>query len=220
MNNNFKNSVNPQPLLNGDIYPHTVFLKNVISNSSIEIGDYTYYHDFDLLPGDNYAMRLAPYLYEGVPGKLIIGKFCQIAHGVQFLTSAANHQYDGFSTYPFATFNQEWSKSYTPNYPFSGDNIVGNDVWIGHNATIMPGVKVGSGVIVGACSVVTKNVPDYCVVAGNPAKIIRKRFNEETIATLLKIQWWNWPDEMIFSNIQYIVNNNLEKLIEIDERKV
>lgn len=220
MYDKFKNQINPQLLQNGEIYSHTVFLKNIISNSSIKVGDYTYYHDFDLLPGDDYARKLAPYLYEGVPGKLIIGKFCQIAHGVQFLTSAANHQYDGFSTYPFATFNQSWSRSYAPNYLFSGDNIVENDVWIGHNATIMPGVQIGSGVIVGACAVVTKNVPNYCIVAGNPARIIRKRFSDEIIDILLKIQWWNWPDEMIFSNIRYIVNNNIEKLMQIHEREI
>ncbi len=176
---------------------------------------YTYYNDFDLIPGDDYERKIAPYLYEGVPGALIIGRFCSIAHGVQFLTSAANHQYDGFSTYPFAVFGQEWSRSYQPNYPISPDNEVRNDVWIGHNATIMPGVKIGSGAIIGACSVVTKDVPDYCIAAGNPAKIIRQRFDDKTIKMLLEIQWWNWPEDKIFSNIQSIVGQDIEKLISI-----
>jgi virginiamycin A acetyltransferase len=211
----FKNTINPLILPDGNVYLHTVFLKNVVSNPQINVGDYTYYNDFDLVPGGDYERKIAPYLYEGVLGSLIIGKFCSIAHGVKFLTSGANHQYDGFSTYPFAVFGQEFSRSYQPNYPISPDNIVGNDVWIGHNATIMPGVKIGSGAIIGACSVVTKDVPDYCIAVGNPARIIRQRFNDETIKKLLEIQWWNWPEDKIFSNIQYIVGQDIEKLISI-----
>jgi virginiamycin A acetyltransferase len=211
----FKDRINPIILPDGTTYKHTVFLKNVIKNTQIEVGDYTYYNDFNLVPGDDYAVKLAPYLYEGVPGKLIIGKFCAIAHGVTFLTSGANHQYDGFSSYPFAAFGQDWSSSYQANYPDRGDNIVGNDVWIGHNATIMPGVKIGSGSIIRASAVVTKDVPDYCIVGGNPAKIIKKRFDDTIIAKLLKIQWWNWSDEKIFANIEYITGQNIEPLTSI-----
>jgi virginiamycin A acetyltransferase len=190
-----------------------VFLKNVINHSQIEVGDYTYYNDFQLRHGDDYAKKLAPYLFDKIsPEKLIIGKFCQIAHGVTFITSSANHQYDGFSSYPFAVFGQEWSKSYSPNYPRFKDTIIGNDVWIGHNATIMPGVTIGSGVIIGSCSVITKDVPDYSIVAGNPAKIIRSRFDDKTIARLLEIQWWDWPDQKIFSNIKYIVGGDIDAL--------
>lgn len=211
----FKDKINPLILPDGTVYPHTVLLKNVVTNPQIIVGDYTYYNDFDLMPEGDYERKIAPYLYEGVPGALIIGRFCSIAHGVKFLTSAANHQYDGFSTYPFAVFRQEWSKSYQPNYPISPDNIVGNDVWIGHNATIMPGVKIGSGAIIGACSVVTKDIPDYCIAAGNPAKIIRQRFDDKTIKMLLEIQWWNWPEDKIFSNIKSIVGQDIEKLMSI-----
>lgn len=211
----FKDKINPMVLADGTIYPHTVLLKNVVTNPQIKVGDYTYYNDFDLVYGDDYERKIAPYLYEGVPGSLIIGKFCSIAHNVKFLTSTANHQYDGFSAYPFAVFGQEWSKSYQPNYPISPDNEVGHDVWIGHNATIMPGVKIGSGAIIGAGAIVTKNVPDYCIAAGNPAKIIRQRFDDETIKKLLEIQWWNWPKDKIFSNIEHIVGQDIEKLMTI-----
>jgi len=211
----FKDRINPVTLLDGTTYPHTVLLKNVIKSDQIEVGDYTYYNDLNLSPGDDYVRKLAPYLYESIPGKLIIGKFCSIAHGTTFLTSAANHQFDGFSTYPFAIFGQDWSSSYQPNYPNRGDNIVGNDVWIGHNATIMPGVKIGSGAIIGTAAVVTKDVPDYCIAAGNPAKIIRKRFDDQTINKLLEIQWWNWPEKKIFANIKYIVGQDIDHLIKI-----
>ncbi len=211
----FKDLITPQMLPDGTAYPHTVFLKNVIQNPQIEVGEYTYYHDLNLSPGDDYASKLAPYLYENVPTKLIIGKFCSIAQGVTFLTNAANHQFDGFSTYPFAEFKQDWSSTYQANYQNRGYNTIGNDVWIGRNATIMPGVKIGSGAIIGAAAVVTKDVPDYCIAAGNPAKIIRKRFDDQAIKKLLEIQWWNWPDAKIFANIKYIVGQDIDQLIKI-----
>ncbi len=209
----FKDKIHPLIAPDGNPWPEVIFLKNVINHSQIEVGDYTYYNDFQLRHGDDYPKKLAPYLFDKIsPEKLIIGKFCQIAHGVTFITSSANHQYDGFSSYPFAVFGQEWSKSYSPNYPRFKDTIIGNDVWIGHNATIMPGVTIGSGVIIGSSSVITKDVPDYSIVAGNPAKIIRKRFDDKTIARLLEIAWWDWPDEKIFSNIKYIVGGDIDPL--------
>lgn len=209
----FKDKIHPITTPDGKEWPEVVFLKNVINHSQIEVGDYTYYSDFRMRYGDDYAKKLVPYLFDGIsPEKLVIGKFCQIAHGVTFITSSANHQYSGFSSYPFAVFGESWSSSYTPNYPQFKDTIIGNDVWIGHNATIMPGVTIGSGAIIGACSVVTKNVPDYCIVAGNPARVIRKRFDDETIAKLMEIQWWNWPHEKIFSNIKHIVGSDIDFL--------
>lgn len=214
----FKDSIHPITMPNGEIYPSVVHLKNVINHSQISVGDYTYYSDFQLRHGDDYAQKLAPYLFDKIsPEKLIIGKFCQIAHGTTFITSSANHQYDGFSSYPFAVFGEEWGKSYTPCYKEPKDTVLGNDIWIGYNATIMPGVKIGSGVIIGSCSVVTKDIPDYCIAAGNPAKIIKRRFNNELIAKLMQIQWWNWPDETIFSNIQYIVGRDIERLQYIND---
>lgn len=209
----FKDRIHPITTPDGKEWPEVVFLKNVINHSQIEVGDYTYYSDFQLRYGDDYAKKLAPYLFDKIsPEKLIIGKFCQIAHGTTFITSSANHQYDGFSSYPFAVFGQEWSRSYTPNYPEFKNTIIGHDVWIGHNATIMPGVTIGSGAIIGSNALVTKDVPDYSIVAGNPGKIIRKRFDDETIAKLMEIQWWNWPAEKIFSNIKNIVGGDIDAL--------
>lgn len=162
----------PVTMQNGQVWPHTVFLKNLIDHPNIEIGEYTYYNDFGE-PKD-FARTIAPYLHNFAPERLIIGKYVQIAHGCQFITSSANHQMNGFSTYPFAVFGGGW-KSYTPDFPNKGDTIVGDDVWLGHKAMTMPGVKIGSGTIVGAGSIVTRDTPEYSIVSGNPAKVIRMR---------------------------------------------
>lgn len=199
---------------NGSPWPHTIFLKNFIQQANIEIGDYTYYNDFKL-PVDNVRQLLAPYLHDRAPEKLIIGKFVQIAHGVQFITSSANHQMDGFSTYPFSVFGSPWSESYEAKWPNKGDNVIGNDVWLGHEALIMPAVSIGDGAIIASRSVVTKNVPAYTIVAGNPAKIIRKRFDDETIAKLLEIKWWDWPIGTITTHIQHIVAGDIDALMNI-----
>ncbi len=202
----------------GNAWPHTIFLKNVINQPNIHIGDYTYFNDFRL-PVDDVRKLLAPYMHPVVPEQLIIGKFVQIAHGVQFITSSANHQMDGFSTYPFAVFGEPWSSSYQAKWPNKGNTLVGNDVWIGHEALIMPGVSIGDGAIIASRSVVTKNVEPYTLVAGNAAKIIRKRFDDETIANLLKIKWWNWPIEVINKNIAAIVSADIEMLKSVDSTK-
>ena len=204
----------PLTLPDGSSWPHTIFLKNHIDHSNIQIGDYTYFNDFRL-PVSDVRQLLVPYIYPGAPEKLMIGKFVQIAHGVQIITSSANHQMDGFSTFPFAIFGEPWSSSYTPNWPKKGDTIIGDDVWLGHEALIMPAVTIGDGAIIASRSVVTKNVPPYAIVAGNPAKVIRMRFDDKTIASLLNIQWWHWPIEKINQNISAITGGDiavLEKL--------
>ncbi|OGT38733.1 MAG: hypothetical protein A3F11_03665 [Gammaproteobacteria bacterium RIFCSPHIGHO2_12_FULL_37_14] len=192
-------------------WPHTIFLKNFINHPNIKIGDYTYFNDFRL-PVDDVRQLLVPYMHQGAPEKLIIGKFVQIAHGVQFITSSANHQMDGFSTYPFAVFGEPWSSSYETRWPNKGDTIVGNDVWIGHESLIMPAVSIGDGAIIASRSVVTKDIPPYTIVAGNPAKVIRKRFDEETMLSLLEIKWWDWPIEVIHKNIATIVAADIDTL--------
>ena len=185
----------------------------------MQVGDYSYYNDFRL-PVQNVRQLLAPYLHPSVPERLIIGKFVQIAHGVQFITSSANHQMDGFSTYPFAVFGEPWVSSYEAKWPNKGDTIVGNDVWMGHESLIMPAVSIGDGAIIASRSVVTKDIPPYNIVAGNPAKIIRKRFDEKTVSKLLEIKWWDWPIEEITQNISSIVNSNIDALIEINDRQL
>jgi virginiamycin A acetyltransferase len=201
----------PIKLPDGSVWPHTIFLKNFIKHPNIKIGDYTYFSDFRL-PVDDVRKLLVPYMHLGVPEKLIIGKFVQIANGVQFITSSANHQMDGFSTYPFAVFGEPWSSSYEAKWPNKGDTIVGNDVWIGHEALIMPAVSIGDGAIIASRSVVTKEVPPYAIVAGNPAKIIRRRFDDHTIASLLEIKWWDWPIDKISQNIAAIVGGDIGML--------
>ncbi|MBN1914763.1 MAG: CatB-related O-acetyltransferase [Parachlamydiales bacterium] len=188
-----------------------VFLKHCITRDNILVGDYTYYDDPK--GGENFEKENVPYQYSFSKEKLIIGKFCALAAGTTFITSSANHKLDGFSTYPFGIMGHGWEKimdlSQLPN---KGDTIVGNDVWFGYKSTIMPAVTIGDGAIVGTRSVVTKDVPPYCVVGGNPARIIRKRFDDRTIEELLRIKWWDWPIEKITRNIPAIVGANLEKL--------
>lgn len=201
----------PVKLPNGSDWPHTVFLKHFINHPNIEIGDYTYWNDFRL-PVADVRQLLVPYMHLAAPEKLIIGKFVQIAHGVQIITSSANHQMDGFSTYPFAVFGEPWSSSYEPQWPNKGNTMIGNDVWIGHEAVLMPGITIGDGAIIASRSVVTKEVPPYTIVAGNPTKILRQRFDHHTIKKLLELKWWDWPIDKINKNIKHIVGNDIREL--------
>ena len=212
----------PMTLPDGTVIKQTVHLKEVINHPKIHVGEFSYYHNFEIL--EDYASYLAPYLFPLSKDSLIIGKFVQIAHGVRFITSSANHKMSGFSTYPFNTFMmtpQTTSEDITAMFEDAqnrGDTVVGNDVWIGMNAMIMPGVKIGDGAIVGANSVVTKDVAPYTVVAGNPAKLIKKRFDEHTTTTLLNIKWWDWSIEKIEKNIDVITSNDLDALIALQKK--
>ncbi len=210
-------TIHPIRLPNGEIWPHTVFLKNVINHPNIIVGNFTYYNDFrqDII---DYSKLIAPYLHAGVPEKLIIGKFCQIAHGVQFITSSSQHQMDGISTFPFAVFGGIWAEGYQVKFPNKGNTVVGNDVWFGHDSVILPGVTIGDGAIIAARSVVTKDVAPYTLVAGNPAQLIRRRFSETIIAALEALAWWDLPQSIIEENIKYIVGNEIEKLQAIKQQ--
>ena len=191
--------------------PSVCFIKNVITRSNIEIGDYTYYDDAN--GADKFEEHVTHH-YEFLGDKLIIGKFCQIASGIKIIMNGANHRMNSVTTYPFNIMGNGWEKV-TPkleDLPFKGDTIIGNDVWIGQNVTILPGVHIGDGAIIGANSVVTKDIPAYHIAGGNPCKIIRKRFNEELINYLEKIKWWNWDEEKIFKNLEILCSNDLEKI--------
>lgn len=181
------------------------FLKNIIKSPNIIVGDYTYYDDPDNV--ENF-MKNVLYHFDFVGDKLVIGKFCQIATGARFIMNGGNHAINGFSTFPFAAFGDEWS-NVPLNAESKGDTIIGNDVWIGNSATIMPGISIGDGAIIATNAVVTKNVDPYCIVGGNPAQLIRKRFPEETIQVLLKIQWWDWKIEEITKNANNIATGNI-----------
>lgn len=199
--------VHPITLPDGTVYRDTVYLKTVIDHPRMEIGDYSYYTHSG--PVEETALILAPYLGHGVREKLIIGKFVQIARGSYFITSSANHPMNGFTTYPFRIFKPE-TFGYK-DLPVK-DTVVGHDVWIGQNAAIMPGVTIGAGAIVAAAAVVTRDVPPYAVVGGNPASIIRMRYPDDVIAELLEIAWWDWPLEKIEANLPALSSGDLAAL--------
>ena len=200
-----KNSSFPLPHHN-----RLCFLKNIITHPNIIVGDYTYYDDFEDV--QNFEKNVK-YHFDFVGDKLIIGKFCMIASGVTFIMNGANHLTDAITTYPFAIFDNGWEGAMDgKSYPSKGDTIIGNDVWIGYNATILAGVKIGDGAIIGTNATVTKDVAPYSIVGGNPAKEIRKRFSEEEIDVLLEMKWWDWDIEKITQNLRHLTSNNIEAL--------
>lgn len=201
------------------IYPRTgdketVYLKNVITDSYITVGDYTIYNDFVNDPCQ-FEKNNVLYHYPINRDKLKIGKFCSIACGAKFLFNSANHSMGSLSTYPFPIFFEEWGtdiKDITSAWDNKGDITIGNDVWIGYEAVILAGVTIGDGSIIGTRAVVTKDVPPYTIVGGVPAKRIRRRFSEETVSELLELKWWDWPMDKISQNIQHIKSGNIEKI--------
>lgn len=196
-----------------NLYPRTgdkeiVYLKNVITNPNISVGEYTFYNDFVNDPV-LFERNNVLYHYPINHDKLIIGKFCSLACGVRFLFNSANHSMTSLSTYPFPLFYEEWGldrNNVADAWNNKGDIIVGNDVWIGYEAVIMAGVTIGDGAIIGTRALVTKDVAPYTIVGGIPAKPIRKRFSEQIISSLLEIKWWNWPEDRIARNINAITH--------------
>lgn len=206
-------NIGPNPK---DIYPNkniksVCFVKNTIKNPNIQVGDFTYYSDEN---GCEDFEKHVTHHYTFVGDKLIIGKFCAIASGVEFIMNGANHRMNSVTTYPFNIMGNGWEKA-TPrleDLPYKGDTIVGNDVWIGQNVTILPGINIGDGAVIASNSVVTKDVPSYHIVGGNPAKIIRKRFEDNLIDYLLELRWWDWGREKIFSNLEILCSADLERI--------
>ncbi len=193
-------------------FPQVGFLKNFISSPNILVGDYTYYDDPD---GPDRFESNVLYHFPFIGDKLIIGKFCAIAKGVTFIMNGAHHKTSGFSTYPFFIFGTGWEDASPAvgELPYKGDTVVGHDVWLGYEATIMPGVSIGHGAIVASKSVVTSDVPSYSVVGGNPAKILKYRFDAKTIEALLSVAWWDWSAEKITRHLKLITNNDIDALI-------
>ena len=204
------------------IYPRsqghsTVYLKNVVHSDSIEVGEYTMYDDFVNDPRDFQRNNVLYHYPECNGDKLKIGKFCSIACGAKFLFNAANHSLRSLSTYPFPIFFEEWGlppdpMSISEAWDKKGDIVIGNDVWIGYEALILAGVTVGDGAIIAGRAVVTKDVPPYTIVGGVPAKPIRKRFDDDTIAALEKLRWWDWDEERIRENLSAIQNGDINAL--------
>lgn len=203
------------------IYPRsqghsTVYLQNVVTDPSIEVGEYTIYDDFVHDPRD-FQRNNVLYHYPINHERLVIGKFCSIACGAKFLFNSANHALGSLSTYTFPIFFEEWGlpvEEIPRAWDNKGDIIIGNDVWIGYEAVVLAGVTIGDGAIIGTRAVVTKDVPPYTIVGGVPAKPIRQRFDPETVDTLLRVKWWDWPEEKIVRHLEDIQSGNLEKLIE------
>ena len=192
-------------------FPQICFIQNTVSNPNIIVGDYTYYDD----PKDSEDFeRNVLYHFPFIGDQLIIGKFCALARDIKFIMNGANHKLDGFSTYPFQIFGNGWEKvaPQAGDLPYKGDTVIGNDVWIGYEAVIMPGIRVGDGAIIAAKSVVVSDVSPYTIVGGNPSKYIRQRFDDEVIRSLLEIAWWNWDIEKITRNLEKIVAADIEAL--------
>ncbi len=196
------------------VYPNSQFktfcyINSVVKNPNIIVGDYSYYDDMENGP-ESFESRVTHH-YDFMGDKLIIGKFCAIARGVEFVMNGANHMLDCLSTYPFEIID-EFKGLARPfaNRGNRGDTVIGNDVWIGQNATILPGVHIGDGAIVGANAVVSKDVPAYAVVVGNPAVVKKYRFDEETIKLLLELKWWDKPVEEIKRIIPIISSKDIK----------
>ncbi|MBH1964107.1 MAG: Vat family streptogramin A O-acetyltransferase [Comamonadaceae bacterium] len=192
-------------------FPQVCFIKNTVQNPNIVIGDYTYYDDPE--DSENFERNVL-YHFPFIGDKLIIGKFCAIARGVKFIMNGANHKMSGISTYPFQIFGSGWEKVMpsAEDLPFKGDTVIGHDVWIGYEALIMPGVKIGNGAIVSSRSVVVSDVPPYTIVGGNPAKPIKQRFAPEDAASLHEIAWWDWPIDKVTKHLDKIVAGDIEAL--------
>ncbi|MBB2487071.1 Vat family streptogramin A O-acetyltransferase [Mitsuaria sp. WAJ17] len=199
---------NPHPL-NG--FPQVCFIKNVVQNPNIEIGDYTYYDDPE---GAQNFERQVLYHFPFIGDRLVIGKFCALARGVRFIMNGANHKTSGISTYPFFIFGNGWERAAPQpgELPYKGDTVIGHDVWIGYDALIMPGVRIGNGAIIPARSVVTSDVPPYTVYGGNPARLLRERFAPEVVAELEAIAWWDWPVELISQSLEAITGGDVAAL--------
>lgn len=207
-----KQKPNPDTIFPVPNFETVTYVKPTIKSKNIIVGDFTYFSDVD------FEMHVTHH-YDFYGDKLIIGKFCQIAAGIEIIMNGANHQMNAASTFPFYIF-EGWEQPLPPleKMPIKGDTVIGNDVWIGQNTTILPGVHIGDGVIIGANSVVGRDIEPYSIVAGNPAQLIRKRFDDELISLLLDVKWWDLPIEQINQLIPILSCDNLEKT-KVDLRK-
>ncbi|MBS6942727.1 MAG: CatB-related O-acetyltransferase [Clostridiales bacterium] len=193
---------------------HTIYLQHAVTSPQIKVGAYTMYHEFAYDPR-LFETNNVLYQYPINRDRLIIGKFCSIASGVRFLFNSANHALGSLSTYPFPLFFEQWNlppSRVTQAWDNRGDIVVGNDVWIGYQAVVLSGVKIGDGAIIGARAVVTKDVPPYTIVGGVPAGPIRKRFDDDTIRRLQAVRWWDWEPERIRRHIGALTAGRISEL--------
>ncbi|MGW6059316.1 CatB-related O-acetyltransferase [Streptomyces sp. NPDC055189] len=190
--------------------PRVVLLKPLVKSPLIEVGEFSYYDD----PDDATAFETRNVLYHYGPEKLRIGKFCAFGTGVRFIMNGANHRMDGPSTFPFPIMGGSWGEHFDliSGLPGRGDTVVGHDVWFGYGVMVMPGVRIGNGAVIASGSVVVDDVPDYGVVGGNPAKLIRRRYSEDEIARLLAVGWWDWPSEHLTEHVRTVMSGTIDEL--------
>ncbi len=194
-------------------YHTSCFLKNVITAPNISVGDYTYYDD--PVDPEGFEQNNVLFNWPEFGDHLMIGKFCSIASGVKFIMGSANHRLGSATVYPFNVFGGLWEERTPPHLsqlPFKGDTVVGNDVWLGRESVVMPGVHIGDGAIVAAYSVVTRDVEPYTLVGGNPARFIRHRFSPELTALLLELRWWDISAEELADFLPVLCDEDLRAL--------
>ena len=198
-----------------EVFPNefktSCFIKNVVTAPNITVGDYTYYDD--AVDPAGFEKNNVLFNYPEFGDRLIIGKFCSIASGTKFIMGPANHRISSVTTYPFNVFGGIWSEKTPPHLsqlPFKGDTVVGSDVWIGRECVIMPGVTIGDGAIIAACSVVVKDIPPYTVAGGNPARPIKKRFDDELTGILLELKWWDLPEQELADILPLLCSPDLQ----------
>lgn len=197
-------------------YDKLVFLKNMIKAPNIFVGDYTYFDD-RRNGTEHFEEYNVLYNYSFSKVKLVIGKFCAIAAETRFIMTG-DHKLDAISTYPFPIFGQGWESAFDVfNLPVKGDIIVGNDVWFGYDSLVMNGVTIGNGAIIAARAVVVKDVPPYAIVAGNPAKVVKMRFDDKTIERLQKIAWWDWHIDKINKHLKVICHLDVDELEKVSQ---
>jgi len=209
----------PDPTVLHPISGHerVVFLRPLVSDPRIEVGEYTYYDD----PDDALAFEEKAFLYAHGPERLVIGRYCALAAGVRFVMPGANHADLGPSTFPFGIFGEPWAErtmDLVMGGQSRGDTVVGNDVWIGYGALVMPGVTIGHGAVVAAGSLVATDVPPYAIVGGNPARVIRMRYEPEDVERLLRAAWWDWPVELVTEHARTIMSGTPAELEAIATR--
>ena len=210
----------PETLYPLDGFARSVFLKNFITRPNIKVGDYTYYDDPD--GAERFEECNVLHHYDFFGDKLIIGKFCAIASGARFIMNGSNHAMNGFSTYPFNIFRNEWEEGFDTKIWMDssrGNTLIGNDVWLGMDCTIMPGVTFGDGAIIATKSVVTRDIEPYVIAGGNPAQPIKPRFDDATIEKLLQMAWWDWSASKISQNLDAISGGDLDLLIKAAKRE-
>ena len=204
----------PDPLAARPIpgWKGTAFLKAIVDDPRVEVGEYSYYDDSR--GPEHFLARCVRYHFPFVGDRLVIGRFVAIAQGAQFIMNGANHPMDGLSTYPFAMFGFAPGPQHGTH---RGDMVIGNDVWIGREAVILPGVRIGDGAVVGARAVVARDVPPYGIAVGNTARIAKYRFDSATIERLLAIRWWDWPAEIIARHVDLVRGRDVDALAAVGD---